>query len=129
MTIFAEEVYTDEKVYTDEGQYRYVDDIDEYLAQLNAGFIAPFNTNHSMRGFAETHTSVSPMSWPWTDCSNILGHDWTSWSSWVETRRIHNGHSGEGYCVGQIERSRSCKRTYCNAIESEEEVIFVLCTH
>ena len=109
MTVFVEEVYTDE------GQYRYVDDIDEYLTQLNAGFIAPLNTNHSMGEIAETHTSVSPMSWPWTDCSNILEHDWTGWSAWVETRRIHNRHKGEGYCNGYINRSRSCKRTYCSA--------------
>lgn len=123
MTVFAEEVHIDD------GQDRYVDDIDEYLAQLNAGLISPLNTNHFMGEFTEVHTSVSPMAWPWTDCSNILGHDWGDWSAWKETARIHNGHSGSGYCNAKVERFRVCQRTHCNSTDSEVDSIFVFCTH
>ena len=41
MIIFAE---TGEHVHNDTCQHRIVDDIDEYLAQLNAGLIIPTNT-------------------------------------------------------------------------------------
>jgi len=125
MTVFAEEVHINE------GQYEYVDDIDEYLAQLNAGFsLPPINTNktifYSMEESTNPYISVSPMSWPWTDCSNILGHDW---SVWTETKRIHNGHSGDGYCTAAVDRFRCCQRTHCGAVEHETGTIHVLCIH
>ncbi len=37
----------EEQLYRDADQIRYVEDIDEYLAQLNAGLITPTNTTVS----------------------------------------------------------------------------------
>jgi hypothetical protein len=121
----------EEQVYIDIGQYRYVNDIDEYLTQLNAETIMPFNSSTTIVDSStldfDGDQMVSPCSWPWTDCSNILGHDWGDWSLWEEYgERFH--HPG-GTCVAQIRRIRFCHRTYCEAYEIEEDHMWVACEH
>lgn len=127
VTVFAEE---DIPIYNDIGQHRYVNNMDEYLVQLNEGLIAPFNpTTNILESTIESngYTTVSPMSWPWTDCSNILGHDWSDWTPWTEFRRDHS--CSGGYCYARMERFHYCQRTYCGAKERETDTVFVLCNH
>lgn len=125
MTVFAEEEY----VYDDESQFKYVEDIDEYLEQLNAGLVVPLDTTITTFYPAvegnEQCASVSPMSWPWTDCSNILGHSWGSWGFWTETYRNHQPTAE--YCLVLVQRKRHCQRTYCNATDIEKEVVAIKC--
>lgn len=107
-------------------QYRYVDDIDEYLAQLNSGHIEPHNITKTTFDAINPHTSVNPLAWPWTDCSNILGHKWGGWTTWAEIGpRVH--YPSADYCIAFVERWHYCERTYCNAKENERETIKIRC--
>ena len=120
MIIFAE---TGEHVHNDTCQHRIVDDIDEYLAQLNAGLIIPTNTtittyesNDFFMPFGITEPSKS--------CSNIFGHSWGSWGAWYEVKAIHTIHS---LCNMRIERTRYCTRTYCGAYQIEDSLVQLKC--
>ena len=122
MVAFAE---TGEHIHNDTCQHIVVNDIDEYLAQLNEGIIVPQNT--TITTFESSNESIGTRSWPWTDCSNILGHDWGSWSAWEETgERVHYYTS---LCIAHIRRIRFCQRTHCNAYEVEEDVMWIQCPH
>lgn len=58
---------------------------------------------------------ITPADWPWTDCSNILGHDW---GSWVEQSR---STSHPDYCQGfylAVTSKRTCGRTNCGKTET-----------
>lgn len=127
MTVFAEEGKsgTGEHVYDDTDQYhRYVDDIDEYLAQLNAGLITPMNT--TITTYESTVTPFSIISDPSKSCSNVFGHSWDSWGSWSQLTTVHM--SG-GKCFVEMERWRYCNRTYCGASQKETDGVWVTCNH
>lgn len=70
--VMAEEPTDEEPIYYDTEEGRFVNDIDEYLSQLNDGVITPYAP------ILEDHESeISPygaVSPPSKDCSNILGH-------------------------------------------------------
>lgn len=141
MPVFAEESEygIGEYVYSDITQPKYVDDIDEYLEQLNAGLITPINTTITTYESAITPVSqnvttsentIRPfgiVSDPSKSCSNIFGHRWGSWGSWYEISRVHKT---SGYCISMIERRRYCTRTYCGAYQKETDTVWVTsCNH
>lgn len=126
MTVFAEEGEsgTGEKVYDDTDQYRYVDDIDEYLAKLNAGLITPVNT--TITTYESTVTPLSIISDPSKNCSNIFGHSWGDWGSWSELKTVHMS-GGKDFV--EMERWRYCNRTHCGASQKETDGVWITCTH
>ena len=119
----AEGYSNEESVYYDTEQGRFVNDIDDYLVQLNAEMITPYNptiTNH--RG------TIMPfsLSEPSKKCSNIFGHKCGSWTSWDEVDRYHYT---TGRCLVKMERWRYCSRTYCGASQTETDYVWVTCNH
>lgn len=128
MTVLAEagEPKAEENVYSDTGQFPYVDDIDEYLAQLNAELITPSNST-TITTYEPTVTPFSTISDPSKSCSNIFGHKWSAWGSWEEVDRYH--YSSVGACKATIERWRFCERTHCGASQKETDSAWVSCTH
>ena len=119
--------YEDKHELTTGNQYRYVEDIDEYLTQLNSGIIGPLNTTTTIFESVKPYESVNPLGWPWTDCSNVLGHKWGDWSLWIEVGP--RSHIPGKRCITYIERARYCERTYCNVQEHQKEALFVDCLH
>lgn len=72
--VMAEELTDEEPIYYDTEEGRFVNDIDEYLSQLNDGVItsyAPILEDHESE--TAPYGAVSP---PSKDCSNIFGHSW-----------------------------------------------------
>jgi len=57
---------------------------------------------------------IQPANWPWTDCTNILGHSWGTWkyygSTYTYTATTHTEHAAY---------TRPCTRTNCNMIDGE----------
>lgn len=124
ITVFAGEgelkAYTDTE-YVDDP---YVNDIDEYLTQLNAGLITPANTT-----IITYESAIVPFGLvldPSKSCSNLFGHSWTDWGSWSEVR---TDHYDSGTCHVTIERWRFCTRTYCGASQKEIDGVWVSCNH
>ena len=123
---------TAEHIHSEACQYKYVDDIDKYLEQLNAGIITPLNTtittfnsdNHSIE-IDESYMPIVPF-WLWTDCSNALGHSWGSWGGWSEVSRAH---FSTGTCSVTMDRYRFCSRTNCNSSQRETDSVWVSCRH
>lgn len=122
MTVFAEE---GEYIYSDTDQIRYVDDINEYLAQLNAGLITPTNTTIATYEGEAIIRPFGIISDPSKGCSNIFGHSWGNWEIWSEQITKHNGSK----CYMQVQRTRYCSRTYCGAYQTETELVEVACRH
>jgi len=90
-----------------------VDDVLDYIIMMMA----------TDELFYNTLDARSP--WPWTDCTNILGHNWGDLSNmaWVRTThrsRCPNAWSGnvnnDTFCVDYYIRFQVCLRTNCNAI-------------
>lgn len=126
MSVFAEEEPKMEKhSYSDTDQIPYVDDIDEYLAQLNAGLITP-SKNAVITTYESTITPFD-LSEPSKSCSNIFGHKWGDWSNWREYDKIH--YPTLGRCLSKIERWHCCERTHCGATQTETDSAWVTCTH
>ena len=124
--IKAEELPDKEPVYYDTEQGRVVNDIDEYISQLNAGVITPSAltiTNH------ETGATPFDLSEPSKKCSNIFGHKWGKWVGWMEINRIHYPYSSSGQCLVIMENIRYCTRTYCGAHQTERDYVWVTCIH
>lgn len=141
MPVFAEESTCGigECEYRDTNQLQYVDDIDKYLEQLNAGLITPTNTTittyESTITPIDTDASTSEyvirpfglVLEPSNRCSNIFGHSWGSWGGWYEISKVHNTSSP---CISMIERQRYCTRTYCIASQKEVDTVWVTsCNH
>lgn len=103
---------------------KYVDDIDEYLTQLNKGLIIPTDTIITTYDSAITPYGV--VSDPSKGCSNIFGHKWGSWGSWTQINMIHRP---SGPCTSVIKRYRYCERTYCGAYQTETDSVFVTSCH
>jgi hypothetical protein len=56
---------------------------------------------------------ITTMDWPWTDCSNILGHDWGPWVSYYWEVTHPNP-----YCFKvTFYEDRVCNRTFCGKKE------------
>ncbi|MCL2719627.1 MAG: hypothetical protein FWE14_12710 [Lachnospiraceae bacterium] len=126
MTVFAEK-----EVHLHNDSFQNVYDVDELLTLLNAGIIQPNNTTRTISSsFSEVnelYTIISPSNWPWTDCSNVLGHSWGEWGGWREIteRRMHR--KSDTHCLAILQRSRSCTRTHCSKHESEQMSAYVFC--
>lgn len=119
----AEEYTNEEPIYYTTEQGRFVNDIDEYLAQLNAGMIAPYNptlTDH-VPGIM-----TFSLSEPSKKCSNIFGHKWGRWSDWEEVRRYHYT---TGTCMVVMERYHYCSRKHCDTSQTETDNVWVQCVH
>lgn len=111
-------------------QRRIVNDIEEYIQQLNEGVITPLETTiTTFDSVAENEDSAlmfGTRSWPWTDCSNVLGHSWGTWGTWDEVgERVH--FSNGPYCIAHMQRVRFCQRTHCNVYEVEDDEVWVKC--
>jgi len=112
--------------------------IDEFLYKLNAGHISLPDTNTRISySFACCSSSdrelieIMNSSWPWTECSNIAGHMWGTWSSWSQQGNIvHSitrcGHDGN-FCSIRIRRIRNCRRDNCMLYQEEFSSASVNC--
>lgn len=121
----AEELTGEEPIYYDTEDGRFVNDLDEYLSQLNDGRITPYaSTLEEHESEISLHDSI--ISDPSKDCSNIFGHKWGAWDDWKE---ISSSHRPSGPCMIVMQRWRSCERTHCGASQSETDTIFVTSCH
>ena len=125
-SVICRQFLTDEThIYYDTEQGRFVNNLDEYMLQLNNGMIKPYAST------VEEHESAislySTISDPSKKCSNIFGHKWGYWSNWVETETIH--HHPDGLCVLRMVRIRKCERTYCGATQTETDGVFITSCH
>ncbi len=121
----AGELSTEEPIYYDTEQGRFVNNVDEYLLQLNNGMITPYAPT------IEEHESEISLydgiiSDPSKECSNILGHKWGSWTSWEDYQTIHRP---SGPCILMIKRWRYCERTYCGANQTETDILHITSCH
>lgn len=111
-------------MYYDTEEGRFVNDIDDYLLQLNNGMITPFDstiTNY------ESNITPLDLSDPSEKCSNIFGHKWGDWGSWEEVSRVH---FPKPPCIVNMERWHFCTRTHCSAYQIETDTVWVdVCTH
>lgn len=123
INVRAEESNDKEPVYYETEQGRFVNDIDNYLEQLNNGVIAPFDSTITSY---ESNIALFDISEPSQKCSNIFGHKWGDWGGWEEVSRLHYPSSP---CIATIERWRFCTRTHCSAHQIETDVAWVECSH
>ncbi|MDR2889049.1 MAG: hypothetical protein LBV33_04320 [Lachnospiraceae bacterium] len=107
----------------DNDQLRYVEDIDEYLEQLNAGLITPNNT--TITTYESMIMPFGIISDPSESCSNIFGHSWGDWGLWNGSVAYHSGNK----CLMPVQRTRYCNRTYCKAYQTESDFVQVPCAH
>lgn len=119
----AEELTNDDLVYYDTEEGRFVNNIDEYLAQLNAAMISPFNS--TITNYKSDAVSFA-ISEPSKKCSNIFGHKWGNWTAWEEINRYHYS---TGTCLVLMERWHYCSRTHCGASQKETDAVWISCTH
>lgn len=117
----AEELTDETPIYYDTEQGRFINSLDEYLSQLNAGTITPYAPTIEVN---ESDISLyGTVSDPSKKCSNIFGHKWGYWGNWIELDTVH--HHPNGPCVLKMERVRTCERTYCGATQTESDGVFV----
>lgn len=120
----AEELPDKGEIYQDTEQGRFVSDFDEYMAQLNAGIITPYDP--VITG-GNSGVATFDLSEPSKKCSNIFGHKWDdNWTAWQEVSRHH--YSGRS-CLVVMERWHYCKRTHCGASQKETDYVWVTCNH
>lgn len=124
----AEEHSNEGSLYYDTEQGRFVNEIDEYLAQLNAEMITPYNSTITNHAAIDHGSMIMPLSLsePSKKCSNISGHKWGSWDCWEEVTRYH---FTTGKCMVVMERWHYCSRTHCGASQTERDCVWVNCTH
>lgn len=120
----AEEFIDKEPIYYDTEQGRFVNDLDEYVLQLNNGMITPYAPT------IEEHESEISLygiiSDPSKSCSNVFGHKWGDWTSWEEYSTIHRT---SGPCILVMKRWHYCERTYCGASQTETDQMFITSCH
>lgn len=121
----AEELTDETHIYYDTEQGRFVNNLDEYMLQLNDGMIAPYAP--TVEEYDSAISLYGTVSDPSKKCSNIFGHKWGYWGNWVELETIH--HHPNGPCVLKMERVRKCERTYCGATQIESDGVFVTSCH
>lgn len=110
-------------MYYDTEQGRFVNDIDDYLEQLNNGVISPFDPTIT---YYENSITPFDISEPSQKCSNIFGHKWDDWGSWSEVSRYHYPKPP---CIVVMQRRHYCTRTFCSAYQIETDTVWVACTH
>lgn len=114
----------EETVYYDTEQGRFVNDIGEYLTQLDNEIITPFDSTISTY---ESGIIPFDLSEPSENCSNIFGHKWGNWGGWEEVSRVHGSKPP---CNVKMERWRFCTRTHCSAYQIETDWVLVdVCSH
>lgn len=121
----AEECSGEASTYYDTEEGRFVNNLDEYLSQLNDGLITPYAPT------LEEHESEISLydgiiSEPSKSCSNIFGHKWGDWLSWEEVTTVHNS---SGPCFVMLKRWRYCERTYCGASQTETDGVYITSCH
>lgn len=121
----AEELANEEPIYYDTEQGRYVNDLDEYLSQLNDGVITPYAPT------IEEHESEISLydgmiSDPSKECSNIFGHKWGDWTNYEEYATTHRP---SGPCFVTLKRYRYCQRTFCGASQTETSGAIITSCH
>lgn len=121
----AEELTDKKPIYYDTEQGRFVNDVDEYMSLLNDGLITPYAPT------VEEHESEISLydgiiSDPSKECSSILGHKWSSWTSWEEYTTVHRS---SGPCYVMIKRWRFCGRTNCGASQTETDGFYTTSCH
>lgn len=121
----AEELTDEDPVYYDTEQGRFINDLDEYLSQLNEGMITPYApTIEKHEGEISVYRSI--ISEPSKKCSNIFGHKWGNWTSWEEYVTTHRT---SGPCILMIKRWRYCERTFCGASQTETDALYITSCH
>ncbi len=121
----AKEITDEEPIYYDTEQGRFVNDLDEYLSQLNAGVITPYApTIEEHEPEITLHDGI--ISDPSKECSNIFGHKWGDWTNWEEYKTVHRP---SGPCALMIKRWRYCERTHCGASQTETDVLHITSCH
>ena len=122
------------------------ENIDELLEKLNSGYDIPvyniqrFRINTDLnypleKIFAEMQLSsgyvgIDPHFYvPWTDCTNIFGHRWGTWSNWVRFGEVMHVRCGQANwaCTAAIARVRTCTRTHCHGGDVEWGTLLVRC--
>ena len=121
----AEELTDEAPVYYDTEQGRVVNNLDEYMSQLNDGIITPYAP------IIEEHGSGislydGTISEPSKKCSNIFGHKWGEWDHWEEVGTVHRP---SGPCFLTLRRTRYCERTHCGATQTETDGVVITSCH
>lgn len=123
--VTAEEFTDEAPIYYDTEQGRFVNDLEEYLSQLNTGMITPYAPTIVEYGTGGA-LYYSIISDPSKNCSNIFGHKWGQWGNWEEVGTVHRT---SGPCYLMIRRWRYCNRTYCGAKQSETDGVIITFCH
>ena len=124
IAVNAEELTNESSVYYDTEEGRFVNNLDEYMLQLNNGMITPYAP--TIEEYGPGISLYGTVSGPSKKCSNIFGHKWGDWLDWQEVTTIHRP---KGPCNLYMERVRFCERTYCGAKQTESDSLFVTNCH
>lgn len=87
IAVNAEELTNEASVYYDTEEGRFVNNLDEYLLQLNNGMITPYAP--TIEEYGPGISLYGTVSEPSKKCSNIFGHKWGDWGSWQEVNVVH----------------------------------------
>ena len=124
IAVNAEELTNEASVYYDTEEGRFVNNLDEYLLQLNNGMITPYAP--TIEEYGPGISLYGTVSEPSKKCSNIFGHKWGDWGSWQEVNVVHRPN---GPCILCMERTRFCERTHCGAKQIESDLLHVTNYH
>mgnify|MGYP001133772915 CR=1 FL=1 len=124
IAVNAEELTNEASVYYDTEEGRFVNNLDEYLLQLNNGMITPYAP--TIEEYGPGISLYGTVSEPSKKCSNIFGHKWGDWGSWQEVNVVHRPN---GPCILCMERTRFCERTHCGAKQIESDLLHVTNCH
>ena len=113
--------------------------IEAILEMLNAGYIFPEYmiveqfVEYTKNCCGLMLESANGPDWPHTQCSNILGHSWSAWTSWTGSAPpvIHHPNCRPGgplvHCTATFRRNRFCLRTNCGRVQTEHMTLSVRC--
>jgi len=100
----------------------------DHLTEYCEHLIEVTRVNINLDGEVEIGTRSG---WPWTDCSNVLGHSWSAWGTWRSTGPTNHSRfcteSNYPTCFVPSERTRWCTRTNCNMGQREQTNIWINC--
>lgn len=98
--------------------------IQELTSKLNAGLIAPHEFSQQLDN-SQVSNLIS-RNWPWTDCTNILGHSWPV--GYLKFLRVnHSAFCGIGNCTFVFVRIQDCQRTNCRMSQHIPENVLARC--
>lgn len=123
MEVKAESLTEQRPVYYDTEQGRFVNNLEEYMSQLNDGVITPYAP--TLEEY-ESEISLYNVLEPSKKCSNIFGHKWGDWCNWEQTGTVHRS---SGPCILYMYRMRYCQRTFCGASQKETDAIIITFCH